>query len=462
MPPDALATAEPAVHRPASVNLRATGSADDTGPVLDPANQSLAETLGLVFRVLQVFMVGLLIAFVFSGLGQVKENERGVRLLFGRKTATDLEPGFRFSAPFPMGELVKVDRGSVSLDLDESFWPRLTEDQKSLPLEKLAGAPKASLKPGDDGSLLTGDQNIAHAQCSVHYHRERPDKYVQNILSDDERAIVQAMVERAIVQAVSQIKIDDLLNRAVAGMDPIGHRAQQIAQASLDEIDSGLQIDQLTLSQIAPPFLVLNDFFGVQSADQKARAAVEQAQSAARDRLNQMAGAAHEAIIAQIDEYERAVTRNDAQAGDAILKKIQDLFDGKPVEGDGKTIAAGTVTSLINDAYQYRSTIVRQREAELGSFRAKLAQFKTTPNLVIQREWADAMTAFLDRPYVEIFSVPTSAEAFELWLNRDPAIVKQMEQNDKEKRMALDKQRREAEMAEERFKTQTGAILKTR
>ena len=67
-------TADGPAHRPASVTLRAQGRIDDTGPELDPANQSLAETLGVVFKVLQFAMLALLVVFALSGFGQVREN----------------------------------------------------------------------------------------------------------------------------------------------------------------------------------------------------------------------------------------------------------------------------------------------------------------------------------------------------------------------------------------------------
>src|SRR5207237_4941654 len=176
------------------------------GPELDPANQSLAETLGVVFKVLQFAMLALLVVFALSGFGQVRENESGVRLLFGRKTADGLKPGFQPSFPYPMGELVKVDKGSVGLEIADSFWPRLTGEQGKMTTDQLATLGKGSLKPGEDGSLITGDENLAHAQWVVHYHRERPGVYIANILTDDEKAIVRPAVERGVIQPAAQLK----------------------------------------------------------------------------------------------------------------------------------------------------------------------------------------------------------------------------------------------------------------
>src|SRR5690606_36868073 len=153
-----------------------------------------------------------------------------------------------------------------------------------------------------------------------------------------------------------------------------------------------------TLSQMAPPVLVLTDFFTVQSAEQRAGTAREEAMTEARDILNSVAGAAHAPLVEQIDAYERAVASGDTAEQERILDIIHAIFDGREVKIGDRTIAAGLVagkvTDLLADAMRYRSSIVSQRAAELDRFHAVLAQFRSNPNLVVQREWADAMSVF--------------------------------------------------------------------
>lgn len=453
-------------HRHASVTLRAQGGAEDTGPMLDPANQSLAETLGIVFRVLQFGMLALLAAFAISGLGKVNQNERGLRLLFGNPTARDLMPGLQFSAPYPMGELVKVDMGSVSLNIDNAFWPNLTDDQKKFNFNQLATIGKGSLKPGEDGSLLTGDENIAHSKWTVHYTRARPGDYIQDILTDDEQSIVRASVERGIVLACAQVPVDTLLKQSTTDQGSVARTAQKLAQGMLDDMKAGIQIDQLTLSAMTPPFLLLNDFSNVQSAEQKASQQRDQAQTEARQTLNAMAGAAHDALIHQIDLFEQAVTRNDADEQSRVLGTIDQILDGKEIKVGDQTVpanaVAGEVTNLLADARQYRSSIVSQRMAELDSFKAKLVQFKSNPDVVVKREWADAMAAFLDHPNVEIFNIPAGVQN-EFWLNRDASFVKDFEKQQKADQIKKEDRQRQLEMEQDRFKTRTDqSTLKTR
>ena len=58
-------------------------------------------------------------------------------------------------------------------------------------------------------------------------------------------------------------------------------------------------------------------------------------------------------------------------------------------------MVSGKVTGIINDANQYRTSIVSRRRGELASYQAKLAQFKSNPDLVVQRDWADAMATLI-------------------------------------------------------------------
>lgn len=460
MPPESdtgQPTGPGSAHRPASVTLR-TGARAEEGSQLDPANQSLAEALSLVFKILQFAMLVLFAAFAFSGFSSVNENEKGIRLLFGRQTGRDLLPGPYFSAPLPLGELVKVDTGQVALEIDDTFWPKLTDEQRKLPIQELAKQGTPSLKPGQDGSLLTADANLAHALWSVRYRRDSAFNWAQNVLPEDERAIVRAAVERGIVHAVAQVSIDDLLKQSSSDQGSVATRARELAQESLDSINSGIKIDQLTLKDKAPPFSVYGAFSSVQSAVQTAGAAREKAQTDARNILSSAAGEAHEPLIRQIDLYEQAIARADEPAQRTILSDIHALFDGRETKIGERTYRArlisGQVTNVLNDARQYQSTVVSQRQGELASFQAKLAQFKANPNVVIQREWADAMTVFLNKPLVEIFNLPPGM-IVDLWINRDPDFVKKAAEEIRRKKALEAEEQRRIEQAREFYRTRT-------
>ena len=82
--------------RRGSVTFREAGDATDAASMLDPANQSLAEALNILLKLLYVGVAALFVAYLISGFKFVKEGERGIRLLFGRVEDSSLEPGFRW------------------------------------------------------------------------------------------------------------------------------------------------------------------------------------------------------------------------------------------------------------------------------------------------------------------------------------------------------------------------------
>jgi regulator of protease activity HflC (stomatin/prohibitin superfamily) len=452
--------------RPASVTLREGGGRAAHGPVLDPANQSLAEALGLVFRLLQLAMLGLFVYFALSGFQSIRENEKGVRLVFGKKTATDLPPGFQFSYPFPVGELVRVDTGEQQMNLMESFWPALSPEQKGQPLSQLVSSSAwYGMKPERDGSLITGDENLAHTQWQVRFHRSDAAAWIENVLDlESERQLVQAAVERGVMQAVGQVTIDELLKSggATGEQGAVAQRAQEIAQETLDRVGAGLRIDQLTLKQKVSPFAVYKDFSDVQSAEQKAGTARDAADTESRERLNQAAGAAYPYLVAQIDRYEEALTRGDTAGQAQVMETIRSLLDGRPVTIDGEVVAnqsSGRVKELINDARSYRTSVVSQARSDLERYKAKLAQFRVNPNVVVQGDWTDAMSKLLGRESVDIWWASPAAKHVDMWLNRDVGAEKEYQELRKREKLKADEEQKLREANDQRYKTNTDMVI---
>lgn len=446
-------------QRPASVTLRTQAQADESAQQLDAANQSLADALNLVFRLIQVGMIGLVVYFIASGVQSIKETESGIKLLFGKIAGDNLPPGPQFSWPYPFGEMIRVDTGAVTLELDDSFMPQMTPDQKKLSIAAVAQqGTKVSLKPGEDGSLITGDESIAHTKWKVLYRRVRPGDFAANVLPEDEKRIVQAAVEQGVVQATATVKIDDLLKQSQGDSGSVAKRAKEIAQGNLDKLGAGIQIEQLTLQEKCPPFYVFNDFNSVQSAEQKASQQRSDAESVASNLLNETAGAAYEPLIQQIDLYEGAVEKNDKPEQERILATINALLLGDAVTIGDKKIeqaSSGRVASTLSEARQYRTSIVARRRAEAENFGAILAQFKSNPEVVVQRDWANAMTKLLARQNVEIFSLPPGTETAEILINRDQDYEKAVMQAIKQLRNLQAKEMAEQKQRDARFKTDT-------
>jgi membrane protease subunit HflK len=433
---------------------------------LDPANQSLADALKVMMRLLQAGMVILGILYVLSGLQSVKEGERAIRLLFGKKVDENLEPGFRWSAPFPMGELVKVSKGYRELDISKDFWIYIPPGTVDPSPDKQP--PTASLKPdqGGSGSVITADGNIAHTKWRVGYERSEIGNFATNVLPDDEEKLVLAAVKRGVVQAVSQVTLDELLQQKTVHGATIPQMAQQIAQDTLKRLNSGLEIKALTMDPPIPPLFVKSAFNNASAAAANANRVIQEAQTYRGQQLNQTAGNAARYLVYYIDEYEHALAKNDQAGADATLTTINSLLDGSSVEvlklddngrpeveetgqPTGRKVTMGKMTtgdvaSALNSAKLYKTGVVSRAKSDAARYEAKLEQFKANPSVMVQREWTEAVRAFMARPNVTLQMMPPGVSTLTIILNQDPDALRDIEMFMKEEqRRAVEKKRLE-------------------
>lgn len=452
---------------------------------MDPAQQSLAEALRITFRLLQFVMVLLVVLFLGSGFQTVGESERGVKLVFGRVVQDDVPPGVTWNWPFPIGELVKVPTGQQSLEVDRAFAPELAGRDRTKSL--LAVLPRMfKLDPSTTGSVITADGAVAHTWWRVVWRRQAPAENVRNLLGEDESSVVAASVKRAVVRAVAEITIEQLLKQgsntivaaapepaqaepksdtqleqgeepgeppagaapsappsapaAVAANRGLGEtslelRVRSMAQQMLDGLSAGIVIDQVILAEKSPPGVVLEAFSAVNNAETQAGREREEAEKKAREILNGAAGEAYPLVLGLIDSYERGLELGDKADVDATLAEIERALDGEPLSLEGRPVrASGQVTSIVAEARQYRTDVEASAETLAKEFEAKLPAFRASPAYFVASEWGGAYRRFLGRTGAERFFLPSGSQPPELWLNRDPEIRNRSEREASEER----------------------------
>jgi regulator of protease activity HflC (stomatin/prohibitin superfamily) len=438
-----------APRRRGRVTLRESGqSGSSMQDMLDPASRSLTDALKITFRLLQVAMVFILGAFLLSGFQRVNESERGLRLTFGRIAAKDLQPGFQASLPEPLGELIRVGTGEQTIELRQEFFPRLSEQDelaiKDKGLQQLGANANNALDPDADGALLTADGNIVHARVTVTYRRVDAARTVQSIADDSpqrstgesvETRMVRAAVRQGMVHGAAVVSVDEFLNSTpdrgrVGAFVPVESIAKQVAQQALDALESGIEIQSLSLTSESAPRFLVNDFSQVTSAQATAQRQVADAELARRERLNEVAGGAAEIILAQIARYERELEGGEPDKAEVTLGAIHKLLLKQPVEIDGKPVTAetfGRASNLLTDAQQYRTNVVSRSQADAGLFAAKRQEFTSNPLVMVHNEWTQALGDFMQRPSVQAMMLPLSTGRVALQINRDPAIAREQE-----------------------------------
>ncbi len=406
----------------------------DTAPELDPAQQSLADALAVSFTVLKFAMLAAVFAYAFSGVFSVGSNEVALRIRFGNYVGAAgervLERGTYFAAPFPIEQVIKVDTRPNTLKLDKDFWYETGMNERGTTRDQIRNTRAGPLNPMRDGSLLTGDVNVAHAQWTITYIVGDPVAYVTNVgqreLADQ---LIKCIVAQGIIRAIAQLPADDLLkglvNREVA---------TATAQETLDAMASGLQITQLALDQVSAPVSVVASFDAVTTAEtDRARRIVQAQQDRARI-LGEAAGQASDSLIALLDEYERVRETGTSSEIAVSEQKLKEVFDTLTVNNIS---IGGLVAESINSARTYRTQVVEAVKGDREVFERLLPQFEKNPRIILSRLWEDARERILTGD-VETFY--TLDGRLELQINRDPQI-----QQDRQKSQIEALKQRQAE-----------------
>jgi len=211
----------------------------------------------------------------------VRPEEQSVELFLGSFASTG-NPGLNF-APWP---LVTYDVVNVTSERTESI---------------------GSTVGGQVGTglMLTTDANIVDIGFQVVWNVNDPAKLIFNLA--DPELTVRAISESVMREIIASTPLSPILNRD-RGL--IADTARADIQASLDALDSGINVIRVNLERADPPAEVIDSFRAVQAAEQERDRLQRQADAYANTVLAEARGRAAQ-ILEQAEAY-RAQTVNDA------------------------------------------------------------------------------------------------------------------------------------------------------
>jgi membrane protease subunit HflK len=280
--------------------------------------------------------------------------------------------------------------------------------------------------------LITGDSSIVHAKWTLTWRVADPVAFLTNVGTRRMgESIVRLVAQQGIVHAVAQLAADDVL-RGIVNRE----LAVSLMQRRLDDMRTGLVVDQLALDKVSAPMRVAGSFDAVTSAESDRAGRIVAAQQERARILGETAGEASAAIVELLTAYERAVDEGDADAA----RRLQDRIDaglGELRIGDASI--GGEVARVVNAAKTYRTQIVEQVAAEAQAYSQLLPQYEQNPRLVLARLWEDARESILTGDVETFYTVPGQLE---LQLNRDPELLKERQ---KEQLRSRKREQREAE-----------------
>jgi membrane protease subunit HflK len=415
---------EPQPRRAASARFvveAEVGSEAALREAMDPANQSLADALRLSFRVLQVVIVVLVVLFLISGFRTVKGGESGVMLRFGRIVEVDgqqaLEPGLRRNLlPYPAGEFIIFDVENLAVDLADTFWPKIPAN---VTLEHAIDRSnvRSALKPGEVGTVITSDGDLAHLKLTAEYEISDPVGYVERIKLGDADRIVELALQRATVHAAAGLSLQELVDQPEEAEARIKRGAQDI----LDSLECGIQLTGVQLPDTKPPFAIVKVYRDLQNAREEAREVIEKARQDADEQLIQMAGPNYAGLSRLIDRYEEAEDLADTDRSETLLAEINAVLESDEVRGE--------VREIIERAKAYESEIERTLGSEARWFATILPQYRGQPDLVVRRLWVEARRSVLGQNDVEIFRVLPGQGAIDVTISGSQEIADRRREN---------------------------------
>ncbi|MEM6311112.1 MAG: FtsH protease activity modulator HflK [Pseudomonadota bacterium] len=256
------------------------------------------------------------VLWAFSSFYTVRPEEQSVELFLGEFSSVG-NPGLNF-APWP---LVTYDILPVTREQTEDIGTRSGR--------------------GQEGLMLTTDENIIDIDFQVVWNINDPAKYLFNLAEPEET--IRSVSESAMREVIAQSPLAPILNR---DRQAIADEAQALIQTTLDAYDSGVNIVRLNLDKADPPAEVVDSFLDVQAAEQE------------RDQLER-----------QADAY-----ANRVLAG-----------------------ARGEAAQMLEQAEAYRAQVVNEAVGEASRFSSVLEEYIKAPEVTRKRLYLETMEQVLGR-----------------------------------------------------------------
>ena len=234
--------------------------------------------------------------YLFMGLYQVEQPERGVVFRFGAVQEQVVMPGLHWNPPI----IDRVERVNVNRVNSHSH----------------------------QALMLTEDENIVDVSLTVQYVVADPIKYLVNVRRPQE-SVTQA-TESALRHVVGGSLMNDVITE---GREAMGVDVQERLQAYLDAYGTGIRIDKVNIDRSAPPSQVADAFNDVQKAKEDEQRLINEANAHAESIIPEARGEAQR-IIEEANAYrDRVVARSEGEA-QRFTKLLAEYQQAKDVTRD--------------------------------------------------------------------------------------------------------------------------------
>jgi regulator of protease activity HflC (stomatin/prohibitin superfamily) len=380
------------------------GLSTSAARVSDPAQESLVRALRASFNILRALMVVLVVLYLLSGIFRVAPGQQGLVARLGELRLRSDEtgqtpvfpPGWHPALPDPFDKKY-ILTGRVQELAVTTFMFSHEQAATARDLSQIVTA-SSGLTPGVDGAMLTGDRNLSHGRWEVQYHIDDAARFLQNVGESPAsfEPLLQRLTESAVVREVAGRTVEEVTRTA---LDDVRQRVQTRLQASLDELETGVEVVQVVAYTIEPG-AVRPAFMDVVRAENERLSLQEKAEEEAAEILNRAAGHMHRELLDAIGRYGEAQLKGERPP----LTEIDQLLDRAKREG------AGEVAVKLSEAEARADQTNERLRSEFEEFNNYLEQRRARPRITVLDLWVQMRHAILSNRLNEIFFVPHSKE----------------------------------------------------
>ncbi len=381
---------------------------------MDAPNQSLADALRVSFRILKVVLIIVIVLYFGSGIQKLEQNEKALVLRLGRiQDKVEGPGGLVFTFPRPIDQLIKVpvtEKRTMIL-IRQDLHVKEGEDRSAV--RRTGG-----LDPKLDGSIMTGDRGLVHAQWIVTYEIDDLKKFVTHVLGAEqggEKELIELAVENAAIEVIGQMAAVDVVRNEIS---MIQERVQSKAQATLTALGTGIKIANID-AKPSWPVQTKAAFEKVTNASSDKRKKKDDAQKRSKEILNGTAGPAHVKLKALFDEYLAAKRMKNGAMAARKMAEIEDVILHQ---------ATGRASEVIQEARSFKKMALEDIRADALEFRALLPEYKRNPRGLFSRLWYEAQEKILSNPKVTKRHLPAHQKEVRLVIGPDPIEKAEREQ----------------------------------
>jgi len=251
--------------------------------------------------------IGIAVAGFYAFTFRVQPDELGVVLRFGEFVRQE-PPGLHFRLPYPIEEvrLPKVTRkNTIEVGFRSSVVRRGSTGTTNVP---------------EESGMLTGDENVVEVPFVVIWRIQDAEKYLFRIQNPE--STVKDVAESAMREVVGKTDFERILTTELG---QVRTAVQKLMQETLDNYQSGIIIDEVSLQRVFPPSSVGDAFRDVQAAKIDLETLKNQAQAYASKIVPEARGAA-DRIIAEAEAYKKQTVEEaigQASRFGAVLAEYQ-------------------------------------------------------------------------------------------------------------------------------------------